>query len=235
MYEIQCLDTNGNIIEYFTQWDVDQKIVIPIDNYEVLTSPEYSSPEVQFCNKQRTEALVVHSTAIDSHTIIADVPNILLQEPYPLLIYVYLTDSEDVSSQKTILHNEIIIRRRAEPSDYDYIENIERITAEMIKEEIEQDVEETKVSAIESINSTKNEATVYVTKSESLYNNTVDVYNDTVAVYNDTVAFSEDTKEQMQTEIENNILTKLVENGTELSMTDDGNGNVTMSIIMTQA
>lgn len=73
----------------------------------------------------------------------------MLQEYYPLLIYVYLTDSKDVSSQKTIIKIEIPIRKRAVPSDYEYVENIERITAEQIKQEIKNELYES--AAIDEI------------------------------------------------------------------------------------
>lgn len=140
MFEVDCLDTYDNPIEHFTQWDVDQKVKIVLDGVE--DGYLAIAPEVHFANAKSTEALVVRSTVQGNNTIIADVPNILLQEYYPLLIYVYLTDSKDVSSQKTIIKIEIPIRKRAVPSDYEYVENIERITAEQIKQEIKNELYE---------------------------------------------------------------------------------------------
>lgn len=131
MFEVTCLDSNGNTINNFTQWDVDQKITLVLKGYDIVIAPQ-----VHFCNKNVDEALVVRSTIIDENTIVADVPNSLLREHYPLLIYIYLTDGEDVSSQRTILSTEIPVRKRTKPSDYFYTENIERITAEQIKEEV---------------------------------------------------------------------------------------------------
>ena len=137
MYEITCLDADGNSINYFNQWDVNQKITIIIhgcpDDY--LTY----APMIHFSNIKRDEALIVRST-VSGNEIVASVPNVLLQEPLPLLVYVYLTDSEDVSSQKTILTTEIPIRKRQKPSDYNYVENIERITAQQIKKEIKEEI-----------------------------------------------------------------------------------------------
>ena len=133
MYEVPCLDLNGDTINRFYQWDIDQKIVINLEGCDerYLQNP----PEVHFSNSSRKEALVVRSTVSNNDTITVDVPNILLQEAYPLLVYVYLTDANDSSSQKTILYSEIPVRKRAMPSDYLYVENIARITAEMIKKE----------------------------------------------------------------------------------------------------
>lgn len=147
MFEVDCLDTYDNPIEHFTQWDVDQKVKIVLDGVE--DGYLAIAPEVHFANAKSTEALVVRSTVQGNNTIIADVPNILLQEYYPLLIYVYLTDSKDVSSQKTIIKIEIPIRKRAVPSDYEYVENIERITAEQIKQEIKDELYES--AAIDEI------------------------------------------------------------------------------------
>lgn len=147
MFEVDCLDTYDNPIEHFTQWDVDQKVKIVLDGVE--DGYLAIAPEVHFANAKSTEALVVRSTVQGNNTIIADVPNILLQEYYPLLIYVYLTDSKDVSSQKTIIKIEIPIRKRAVPSDYEYVENIERITAEQIKQEIKNELYES--AAIDEI------------------------------------------------------------------------------------
>lgn len=160
MYEIQCFDSYGNTINNLTQWDIDQSLVIPIDKCnlpesELPSSPSYVLPEAHFSNKTREDALVVRSEKNDDNSIKVAVPNILLQDAYPLQVYVYMTDSKDTSSQKTILHNEIPVRKRQKPSDYLYVENIDRVTAEIIKDEIEEVVKETRQQAIDDINDTK--------------------------------------------------------------------------------
>lgn len=142
MFEVKCLDSYGNTIDDFSQWDIDQKIIISLNDYgdDKLSI----APMIHFSNKQRKrenkDALVVRSTILEGNTVVVNVPNILLQEPYPLLVYVYLTDDEDVSSQKTVLSTEIIVRKRPKPSNYYYVENIERITAQQIKKEIKKEV-----------------------------------------------------------------------------------------------
>lgn len=138
MFEVDCLDSYDNIIEYYTQWDIDQKMKIVLNGCD--ESYLSITPEVHFANAKSREALVVRSTVQGTDTIIVDIPNILLQESYPLLVYVYLTDSKDVSSQKTIVKIEIPVRKRVKPSDYEYVENIERITAEQIKLEIKDEL-----------------------------------------------------------------------------------------------
>lgn len=221
MFEIQCLDSYGNTINNFTQWDVDQKIIIPIDscslpNANIPSFPEYASPEVHFCNTSRTEALVVRSkTEDDGKTITASVPNLLLQEPYPLLVYVYLTDSDDVSSQKTILHNEIPIRKRAKPSDYEYVKNIDSGTAETIKEQIEKSVESAK-GAFEE------EGNQIISNLEEIKSNSQLIYDNAVTM-----------AENVQSTIESNI-DAMLQNGFNITPVDDGNGNVSIAITIQQ-
>lgn len=136
--EVECLDPYDNPIEYYTQWDVDQKMKIILKGCDktLLTI----APNVHFANARSKEALVVRSIVEGTDTIIVDVPNLLLEEHYPLLVYVYLTDSNDISSQRTILKIEIPVRKRARPSDYNYVENIERITAQKLKQEIKEEL-----------------------------------------------------------------------------------------------
>lgn len=138
MYEITCFDSNGDSIDHFNQWDINQKIVIKLygcdDDY--LKYP----PVVHFSNSKSKEARRVRSTVTDGNTLTANVPNVLLQESLPLFISVYLTDSDNETSQRTILSDEIIVRKQPKPSDYYYIENIERITANQIKREVKNEL-----------------------------------------------------------------------------------------------
>lgn len=138
MYGIDVLDIYDNPVEYLTQWDVDQRLRIKVysDDTELLKI----RPNVHFCNSIRKEALVVRSTVADKETIVVDVPNALLEEPYAIVAYIYLTDRTIVSSQKSIVRFEIPVKKRQRPHDHEYVENIERITAEKIKEEIADEI-----------------------------------------------------------------------------------------------
>lgn len=138
MFEVECLDPYDVPIEYYTQWDINQKMKIILRDCEegLLTIP----PNVHFANVRHKEAYVVRSSVENGDTILVNVPNVLLEENVPLLVYVYLTDRNDVSSQKTILKIDIPVRKRARPSNYDYVENIERITAQQIKREIKEEL-----------------------------------------------------------------------------------------------
>ena len=276
MYEVPCLDLNGDTINRFYQWDIDQKIVIDLNGCDerYLQNP----PEVHFSNSSRKEALVVRSTVKYSgddvavqddgvatmharDIIIADIPNILLQEPYPLLVYVYLTDADDSSSQKTILYSEIPVRKRAKPSDYLYVENITRITAEMIKKEIESSTETARTNAINEINDikTKSIATVtdtrdtavntitqtktnavstvdeakegFITTGNGLVNTATEIKNNTQKTYDDAVSVANKTQQTIET----NINTLITKNGVYLKTVNDGNGNENLAILVNQS
>lgn len=276
MYEVPCLDLNGDTINRFYQWDIDQKIVIDLKGCDerYLQNP----PEVHFSNSSRKEALVVRSTvkysgdevAVQDDSvatmhagdiIIADVPNVLLQESYPLLVYVYLTDADDSSSQKTILYSEIPIRKRAKPSDYLYVENITRVTAEMIKKEIEASTETARTNAINEINDvkTKSIATVtntrdtavntitqtkndavstvdeakkgFITTGEGLVKTATEIKDNTQKTYDNAV----DVANKTQKTIETNINTLITEDGVYLKAVNDGNGNVNLAILVNQS
>ena len=134
MFGLGCFDTHDNPIDHYTQWDVDQKLKIVV--YDADDNLLKNAPYVHFANVKSTEALVVRSTVEGTDTIIVEIPNSLLQESWPLLVYVYLNDNLDAHSQKTIIKIEIPVHKRVKPSDYEYVENIERITAEVIKQEV---------------------------------------------------------------------------------------------------
>lgn len=137
MFGVECFDTHDEPISHYTQWDINQTLKIVL--YGMDDGYMKNAPYVHFANIKSSEALVVPSTLQGDDTVLVDIPNQLLQESYPLLIYVYLNDSSDTSSQRTIVKIEIPVHKRARPSDYEYVENINRITAEAIKQEIYDD------------------------------------------------------------------------------------------------
>lgn len=234
MYEVPCLDLNGDTINRFYQWDIDQKIVINLEGCDVNYLK--NAPEVHFCNSSRKEALVVRSTVSNNDTITVDVPNVLLQEAYPLLVYVYLTDADDSSSQKTILYSEIPVRKRAKPSDYLYVENITRVTAEMIKKEIEQTTLNARTDAIAAITSTKendctevdNKKDEFIATGRGLVQAATDIKNNTQITYNNAVSVANRT----QTTIETHMNDLMLRNGLSLKTINDGNGNVNLAVVI---
>ena len=130
MYEINCYDSYGNTIDYLTQWDYNRKLIMYIDNYDLLYAPE-----VHFCNQNSAEALVVQSS-VEDNKVFVDIPNILLQENLPLFAYVYLSDANNANSQKTIFSVTLPVRYRPKPSEYTYVENIDKVTSAQIEQTI---------------------------------------------------------------------------------------------------
>ena len=279
MFEAKCLDMHGNSIDSFTQWDIDQSMVIKLDSCDDINhdSSEYLrlEPEVHFSNCKRDKALVVRASVIRNDEIFVKVPNILLTEGYPLLIYVYYTNSNEPSAQATIVRTELPVRKRNEPHDYYYVENIERITAEQIKKEIEAETEETRLKAIDEIISEKGIAVdtineeeglalqaiddaeaasterieTYIAEAEQIKEDTDAIKTDTQAIKDDTQAIKEDTqtikeetaaiRDETQVIADNTVDEIVAEieqviyvSGLELYTTDDGNGNVTTTIVV---
>ena len=131
------LDKDGNIIHNLTQWDINQKLII-----EIVQNIS-TAPKVHFCNKNSEKALVVQS-AISGDRIIADIPNILLEEPLNIIAYVYYNNDSANNSWKTIQTIDIPLRKRAKPDDYEYVENVHVIyLSDLIKtvETLENEVE----------------------------------------------------------------------------------------------
>lgn len=117
MERIKCYDSYGNSVDSFTQWDLDWILTINLEDYNLSFAPE-----VHFCNKNSKMALIMQSTVnADGKSITVKVPNILLQESYPVFIYVYLNDNKD-SSTKTIVFDEVPVKKRTKPDDYVYTE-----------------------------------------------------------------------------------------------------------------
>jgi len=269
MYEIQCFDFNGNTINHLTQWDIDQSLVIPIDSLNMPSdgipilsegAAPYDAPEVHFSNRSRNEALIVRSVSDDGKSIVVKVPNILLQEAYPLQVYVYMTDpndSDDYKSQKTILHNEIPIRKRQKPSDYLYVQNITPITAEIIKDEITTEVSSVSTTAISDItkateaavttvdNQMKkdyDEGTIVTDNGNTYQGGFINVGNEIIteldSIKSDSKLALDGAQNSADTaydEIMQDVQATLTENGFSVISTYDGEGNVNISILMEQS
>lgn len=126
MFELTCLDSYGESVTHLTQWDIDQSLII--ENTGLTHAPLF-----HFCNKNSTEALVVTSS-INNGIITVKVPNSLLQESFPIIAYMYVYST--ATAAKTIETIRIPVRPRIKPSEYKYVENIDVVSAEGIKQEI---------------------------------------------------------------------------------------------------
>lgn len=145
MFEVTCWDSYNRVITSLTQWDINQTIYIKdiVDDFGLIDAPMF-----HFCNKNSKEALVVQSTIEDNNVIAVKVPNILLQEGSPIIAYMYvystppeqdgdaLADYVSSTSAKTLVAIKLVVRPRAKPSQYKYVENIDSITVSQIEERI---------------------------------------------------------------------------------------------------
>lgn len=108
----------------FYQWDVNQK----------LTSPNLAEgDEVHFSNAVLPRALVVKAYVLDG-VIVADVPNILLQEALTIKVFRYITDAD---SRHTCEAYSFSVVARPMPEDYIYTET-EILNYKFLEERLQQ-------------------------------------------------------------------------------------------------
>ena len=127
MYEIQCFDIDGNLIKRFYQWDVNQKIIVDCDNFNV--TPNTAPPIIRFSNNSMDYAIPVQSN-IEDKKLVVDIPNCILMMPLPVNISFYFSSFKDITSKRTLLATTIPVRRQKQPLDYSYEENIKNYTFE---------------------------------------------------------------------------------------------------------
>lgn len=151
MYEVTCWDSYDRLITGLTQWDINQTLFIKdiVDDFGLTEAPMF-----HFCNQKSKEALVVPSTIEDNNVIAVKVPNVLLQEAMPLFVYMYVysdSSGQNVSSTeelfnsasaKTLVTIKLTVRPRAKPSEYQYVENIDSLTAVQIEDNLKKQFSE---------------------------------------------------------------------------------------------
>lgn len=99
-------------ISSYYQWDIDQVIII--SGLKVS-----GSITVHFCNVNSKNSIVVTPT-VAGDVISVKVPNILLQNPEAIIIYVHRTDAS--TGSRTIYMSRIAVVPKAKPDDYIYTE-----------------------------------------------------------------------------------------------------------------
>ena len=111
--------------DHFFQWDSNQKLIISDD----------SITEVHFSNRTTECALVVEVYEYNGYRV-ADVPNILLQDNWPIRVYAFCDNSY------TKVEKIYEVTKRSRPSDYVYTET-EVKTWEVLEERINNAIKET--------------------------------------------------------------------------------------------
>lgn len=130
-----CYDQYGNQIQYFTQWDVNQKLHIDVCGYEF---PDGVIPTIHFSNKNSELCYGVKSVLDDNGRYVVSVPNLLLKEPYNINIYIFIKDGDMNSggSGKTLKLVELPVRKRIKPSDYEYVDNVEIVDLRVLTQDV---------------------------------------------------------------------------------------------------
>lgn len=94
--------------EHLYQWDINRRVIVEDPTID----------EVHFCNKTDDCSLVVKTYTDDTYDgkVYADIPNILLQNDFPIRVYAYCNDGY------TKIEECFKVKSRTKPSDYVYEE-----------------------------------------------------------------------------------------------------------------
>lgn len=87
------------------QWDINRKVIVEDNTID----------QVHFCNRTGDCSLVVEPY-LEGNVYVADIPNILLQNDYPIKVYAYLSDGY------TKVEECFKVKTRSKPADYIYTE-----------------------------------------------------------------------------------------------------------------
>lgn len=117
------------------------------------------------------------------------------------------------------------------PTSY-YVETIERITEQMMVEEVLAETENIKTDAISQTDRIKDLAIDYIEKQKQYIDNKLGengVEKELKKIYGDTNAIYDNLQEVVpntDAKIENTIRHKIVDNGYSIELSNDGSGNV---------
>lgn len=112
-----------------------------------------------------------------------------------------------------------------------HVENIERITEQMLEEEVLEETEDIRVDAINNIGYIKKQGVSFITEQKrdliiqfsEIRNKLQELDDDTDIIYKNTIKIAGDTENT----IEKDIRSMIVEKGYKLVLSNDGHGNVT--------
>lgn len=112
-----------------------------------------------------------------------------------------------------------------------HVDNIERITEQMLEEEVLEETEDIRVDAINNIGYIKKQGVSFITEQKrdliiqfsEIRNKLQELDDDTDIIYKNTIKIAGDTENT----IEKDIRSMIVEKGYKLVLSNDGHGNVT--------
>lgn len=122
MSNIKCYDSSGTLLKTLYQWDINQSVTI-----KGLTDNE--TYVFHFCNRLSKEAMVVPPEHVDTD-ITVKIPNILLQQPESIVMYIYKETPDN--GKKTMYAVQIPVIKRLKPDDYEYNENIDYVSVALL-------------------------------------------------------------------------------------------------------
>lgn len=114
MLTVTCYDKQGNTLGELYQWDTN--VTIQIGGADTTSAPNF-----HFCQNGQQYAYVVPSTVSGTY-LQASIPNIVLQNHYPIIVYLYYTDGDGEGRSKYSVALHVVPRLK--PQDYTYEENI---------------------------------------------------------------------------------------------------------------
>lgn len=123
---ITCYDSNGGVLERLYQWDQNQTLTVR----GIDTRP---LPIFHFCNLGSKLALVVSPTVTDNGLTVK-IPNILLQQADPIIVYIYCETKDD--GYRTEYAISIPIIPRPKPVDYMFEDDVEYVSILKVMREI---------------------------------------------------------------------------------------------------
>lgn len=114
MADIVVYDTKGNVLEKMYQWDSNQSI-------KVSGVDTISTSYFHFCNRLSSQTLVVQPTVADQMFTVS-VPNILLQEPETIFVFLHQAAGSS-GGYRTTYAFQIPVTPKPKPIDYIYTDN----------------------------------------------------------------------------------------------------------------
>lgn len=103
---IKCYDGNNKPLTHLTQWDRNQKVIIHNVNSPAI-------PMVYISNLPCGE-LTPCDSSYTGTTLTLNIPNILLEEPLPLNIYVNLDDFNNLATALYTIRIPVVPREEPE-------------------------------------------------------------------------------------------------------------------------
>lgn len=110
MADIVCYKSDGQILDYYTQWDVGQKLILK--GVDLASAPYFYFTNSFF------DIAYVKPSVVENGAISVDVPDILLQNAIPLIVYISISPDGDIGTTEYAVR--IPVMPRVKPNDYVY-------------------------------------------------------------------------------------------------------------------